>query len=732
MPRVSIVIPVFNDEEFIAAALDSSTGQTLEDIEIICVDDASTDNTVSVIEGYQRRDPRIRLLQQERNLSAFQARRVGVMAARSPYTLFLDGDDGLAPATASAASEKAVATEADMVGFGSLIVRGDGRTGGAFEKRLQPAHASLEGAAILKGIFPIGKPASGQIWRYLFRTEVLREAYSYLPEGLVLRRANDVPLMFLVAALAQRYVSIPDRLYRYSFGSGGSGQRVGDMERAEFYVSAIDSIDSIASAVRKIAWLHSEPGLVMDSYDNVRKSVIGFTTGYLVRQTSAEMLPEVLSHLHTRASATDILVSAARFSADALAPLKSHGQRIELGERPARHVLLTTLTLRTGGVSGVLLAQARYLLEAGYRVTIVAKRAGSDRSLIPEGASFIESSAKGLSDRLAEWARICREYEIDVAIDHQILYTRDWPEYAMAARAVGVPTIGWIHNFAGRPVYDLKDLHSLMQRNMHLLARLVVLSELDVAFWKLRGVPHTVYLPNPPSPMLIESSHSAHHKTAPEGRIELVWWGRLEQHTKRVLQLIEVAEQLEKRGLDFRLNVIGPDWGEMTAESFNAEAQRRGLGERVEAIGPRRGKDLTDAIDSADAFVNVSIIEGYPLTLPEAQSRGLPVFMYELPWLALVQDNDGIVAVPQDDAAAIAERIDEVFASPERYEAMSEASLRAGQRAMSYDFSQLWQQLITGTLPGEYSPEPTLEDAQRLIDLLLFFSERNAGLLKRK
>ncbi|WP_022872426.1 glycosyltransferase family 2 protein [Nesterenkonia alba] len=100
MPRVSIVIPVFNDEEFVGRALDSCINQTLEDIEIICVDDASTDSTVSVIESYQRHDSRIHLIRQQTNLSAFQARRAGIMAAQSPYVLFLDGDDELATTAA--------------------------------------------------------------------------------------------------------------------------------------------------------------------------------------------------------------------------------------------------------------------------------------------------------------------------------------------------------------------------------------------------------------------------------------------------------------------------------------------------------------------------------------------------------------------------------------------------------------------------------------------------------
>jgi glycosyltransferase involved in cell wall biosynthesis len=135
--------------------------------------------------------------------------------------------------------------------------------------------------------------------------------------------------------------------------------------------------------------------------------------------------------------------------------------------------------------------------------------------------------------------------------------------------------------------------------------------------------------------MLLASAMTAVVKPPPAGRpIELVWWG-LDQPTKRVNDLVEVAHHLDRLGVKFRLRIIGPDWEENTAEHLNALARTRSLADRVSAIGPLRGDDLTDAIDAADLFVNTSIIEGYPLTIPEAQSRGLPVAMYEMPWLAL-------------------------------------------------------------------------------------------------
>lgn len=722
---VSIVIPVFDDEMTVSAAIESCLAQTLAEIEVICVDDASTDDTAEVIEGFSARDPRVRLLRHERNLSAFQSRRTGVLAAAADYVLFLDGDDELAPDAAAKALAKAQESDADLVGFGVTVVERDGSTGSAYERRLQPRHHLLEGPEVLSGLFPIGKPAQGQLWRYMFRTTAVRDAYALVPDDLVLARVNDLPLLFLAAALATRHVSITDKLYRYHFGRGGSGHRVDTVERVEFYASAIRSIDSIRPAVEEIARTRPNADSLLDAYESARLSIVGYVCFQLIELSDSAVLDDALAYLHTLASAHDIVHAAARFYPATLTTLKFHTTWQGLGDRPVRSILLASSTLRTGGVSAVLASQARYLREAGYRVTVVARSGGSDTSALPEGTTFVELSGRSLVERLEEWGEICRTHEVDVVIDHQVLYTPHWPEFALMARAEGAATIGWLHNFAGRPIYDGNDRLSLIERCSHTLAELVVLSPLDVAYFKLRGVRHTSYLPNPPSPLLIESTSHPVTKPAPGRRIELVWWGRLEQRTKQVRELIEVGRHLRKLSVDFRLRVIGPDWDDLTAKKFNAEARRRRVGDHVVAIGPRRGAQLMEAIDTADAFVSTSIIEGYQLTIAEAQSRGLPVLMYELPWLTLVQGNDGIVSVPQGDARGLAGQIADLVADPERYEHLSRASIEAARRAASHDFAELYRGVVSGTLPTEYSPEPTLGDAQQLLGLMVFFSERS-------
>mgnify|MGYP003588921660 CR=1 FL=1 len=74
IPKVSVIIPVHNCAPWLKECLDSIISQSLRDLEIICVDDASTDNSLSILNGYAQKDPRIRVVTSSENLGAGLAR----------------------------------------------------------------------------------------------------------------------------------------------------------------------------------------------------------------------------------------------------------------------------------------------------------------------------------------------------------------------------------------------------------------------------------------------------------------------------------------------------------------------------------------------------------------------------------------------------------------------------------------------------------------------------------
>ena len=94
--QVSIIIPVYNAASWLGACLDSVLGQTLRNIEVICVDDGSTDGSAGILEACAARDPRVRVLRQPENAGQGAARNRGLEESVGEYAYFMDADDELA------------------------------------------------------------------------------------------------------------------------------------------------------------------------------------------------------------------------------------------------------------------------------------------------------------------------------------------------------------------------------------------------------------------------------------------------------------------------------------------------------------------------------------------------------------------------------------------------------------------------------------------------------------
>ena len=93
MPKVSVIVPCYNVEKYVARCLDSLISQTLQDIEIICIDDKSTDGTLDIVKQYVARDRRVRLIAHDVNMGVAVARNDGMNIARGEYIGFVDPDD---------------------------------------------------------------------------------------------------------------------------------------------------------------------------------------------------------------------------------------------------------------------------------------------------------------------------------------------------------------------------------------------------------------------------------------------------------------------------------------------------------------------------------------------------------------------------------------------------------------------------------------------------------------
>jgi glycosyltransferase involved in cell wall biosynthesis len=122
MVKVSVIVPMYNALKYITGCVDALLRQTICDIEVIIVNDCSTDGSMELCRERYEDDPRVVLVQQPVNMGPGQARNAGMKAASGEYLVFVDADDGLLPEALKAMYETAVQTDADVVHAKGMLV----------------------------------------------------------------------------------------------------------------------------------------------------------------------------------------------------------------------------------------------------------------------------------------------------------------------------------------------------------------------------------------------------------------------------------------------------------------------------------------------------------------------------------------------------------------------------------------------------------------------------------
>lgn len=211
IPLVSIIIPVFNVAEYLRQCLDSLVCQTLEGIEIICVEDCSTDASPAILVEYERRYPQITTVWNASNLGLSVARNVGTHLAKGNYLLFVDSDDYVDPdlcrkAVACAEKEQADVVIFDYAGFTSPDDLERSRAVPSTLAAL-PAH---DRKAVIKSPHTFA-------WTKLTRAELIRENGIRFPPGLTY---EDVPVHWQLILKARKISLLPERLYFYRQRTG--------------------------------------------------------------------------------------------------------------------------------------------------------------------------------------------------------------------------------------------------------------------------------------------------------------------------------------------------------------------------------------------------------------------------------------------------------------------------------------------------------------------------------
>ncbi len=207
-PLASVVIPVFNIEVHLRQCLDSVLGQTLQDIEIICVDDGSTDQSAVILREYAERDARVQVITQA-NAGPGVARNTGMAAAKGEHLIFLDSDDWFEPDFLEKMVKKAQSSHADVTIC--RAVEFDTNTGRELpsewmlKTQYLPHTLAFSPGEVSEHLFQF---TYGMPWDKLYRTDYIKETGLVYP---ALRNSEDLAFVFPSLFLAQR-LTILDRV----------------------------------------------------------------------------------------------------------------------------------------------------------------------------------------------------------------------------------------------------------------------------------------------------------------------------------------------------------------------------------------------------------------------------------------------------------------------------------------------------------------------------------------
>ncbi len=203
MAKVSIIVPVYNVENYLRECLDSIVKQTLKDIEIICVNDVSPDNSYAILEEYAKSDTRIKIITHEKNQGLGLARNTGVSHATSPYIAFVDSDDYIALDMMEKLFELIVSNNAEMAWCGIAKVS---ETGALIDPGQIPAGIwTATGALNCEKLFPSIQTVTNK----LFIREIIKEI-KQLPILI-----EDEPAIAEYLSFCKKIVTTNESFYYY-------------------------------------------------------------------------------------------------------------------------------------------------------------------------------------------------------------------------------------------------------------------------------------------------------------------------------------------------------------------------------------------------------------------------------------------------------------------------------------------------------------------------------------
>ena len=361
--------------------------------------------------------------------------------------------------------------------------------------------------------------------------------------------------------------------------------------------------------------------------------------------------------------------------------------------RPIRTIGIYYFHMTIGGVQRVITSQFPIFKELGIKIVFFTDAHPEPNEYpLPDYVKRVwipipDATKPDFREQLAECAEIIKAENVDVFYNHHCSSITHLLWLSLVIKtAIKIPYFAHYHSVASFNIAVNRNYQYLATAGLLKMVELcLVMSRADQLYFSGCEI-NAVYMPNQyylPDIKIFPKKQATGHTVLFLARID---------PNKRPEDAVKTIEYVTEVIPDAKLLIVGSGW-EKYENIVKEVVSNSKAAANIEYCGPTM--NVADYYHRADVFLSTSKIEGFPVTLLEAQAFGVPVVCYDMPYLEIIRRPDnGIITVPQEAPAAAAEAIVKVLTEPELYRTKSQNGVATAKHFAEYNFKEQWQQLL--------------------------------------